>query len=114
VLAARGVTSDEQLRLSLEGLIAPGALSHIDAAASLLADAIEAEARLLIVADYDCDGATACAVGLRGLRMLAAGSQASVDYLVPNRFEYGYGLTPEIVDLAAQRQPDLLITVDNA
>jgi single-stranded-DNA-specific exonuclease len=113
VLAARGITSDEQLRLSLEGLIAPGALSHIDAAASLLADAIDAEARLLIVADYDCDGATACAVGLRGLRMLAAGSQASVDYLVPNRFEYGYGLTPEIVDLAAQRQPDLLITVDN-
>ena len=112
-LAARGITSDEQLRLSLEGLIAPGALSHIDAAASLLADAIDAEARLLIVADYDCDGATACAVGLRGLRMLAAGSQASVDYLVPNRFEYGYGLTPEIVDLAAQRQPDLLITVDN-
>jgi single-stranded-DNA-specific exonuclease len=113
VLAARGVTSDEQLRLSLEGLIAPGALSHIDAAASLLADAIDAEARLLIVADYDCDGATACAVGLRGLRMLAAGSKASIDYLVPNRFEYGYGLTPEIVDLAAQRQPDLLITVDN-
>ncbi len=112
-LAARGITGDEQLRLSLEGLIAPGALSHIDAAASLLADAIDAEARLLIVADYDCDGATACAVGLRGLRMLAAGSQASVDYLVPNRFEYGYGLTPEIVDLAAQRQPDLLITVDN-
>ena len=71
-LAARGITGDEQLRLSLDGLIAPGALSHIDAAASLLADAIDAEARLLIVADYDCDGATACAVGLRGLRMLAA------------------------------------------
>ena len=112
-LAARGITSDEQLRLSLEGLAAPGALEHIDAAASLLADAIEADARLLIVADYDCDGATACAVGLRGLRMLAAGTLATVDYLVPNRFEYGYGLTPEIVELAAQREPDLLITVDN-
>jgi DHH family len=113
VLAARGVTRDEDLRLSLEGLAAPAALAHVDAAASLLADAIEADARLLIVADYDCDGATACAVGLRGLRMLAAGTQATVDYLVPNRFEYGYGLTPEIVELAAQREPDLLITVDN-
>jgi single-stranded-DNA-specific exonuclease len=113
VLASRGITSDEQMRLSLAGLAAPGALAHVDAAASLLADAIEADARLLIVADYDCDGATACAVGLRGLRMLAAGTQASVDYLVPNRFEYGYGLTPEIVELAAQREPDLLITVDN-
>jgi single-stranded-DNA-specific exonuclease len=113
VLAARGVTGAEELALSLEGLVAPAALAHIDTAAALLADAIEADARLLIVADYDCDGATACAVGLRGLRMLAAGTQATVDYLVPNRFEYGYGLTPEIVDLAAQREPDLLITVDN-
>jgi single-stranded-DNA-specific exonuclease len=78
-----------------------------------LADAIEADAKLLIVADYDCDGATACAVGLRGLRMLAAGTQAQIDYLVPNRFEYGYGLTPEIVELAARREPDLIITVDN-
>jgi single-stranded-DNA-specific exonuclease len=112
-LAARGVTSEADLRLSLEGLTAPTELSHVTEAASLLADAIEADARLLIVADYDCDGATACAVGLRGLRMLAAGTQSSIDYLVPNRFEYGYGLTPEIVELAAQRSPDLLITVDN-
>jgi single-stranded-DNA-specific exonuclease len=112
-LAARGVTSEADLRLSLEGLTAPSELSHVTEAASLLADAIEADARLLIVADYDCDGATACAVGLRGLRMLAAGTQSSIDYLVPNRFEYGYGLTPEIVELAAQRSPDLLITVDN-
>ena len=81
-------------------------------AAVLLADAIAAGSRLLIVADYDCDGATACAVGLLGLRAMGA----HVDYLVPNRFEYGYGLTPEIVDLAAraaQGPPDLLITVDN-
>ncbi|MCU0769164.1 MAG: single-stranded-DNA-specific exonuclease RecJ [Burkholderiaceae bacterium] len=112
-LAARGVSDVRELELGLDGLAPPQALSHIDAAASLLADAIEAEARLLIVADYDCDGATACAVGLRGLRLLAAGTQASIDYLVPNRFEYGYGLTPEIVDLAAGRTPDLLITVDN-
>jgi len=112
-LAARGIASEDELRLALDGLVAPGALAHVDAAASLLANAIEAGARLLIVADYDCDGATACAVGLRGLRMLAGGTRATVDYLVPNRFEYGYGLTPEIVDLAAQREPDLLITVDN-
>jgi single-stranded-DNA-specific exonuclease len=109
VLAARGVERLEETRLLLGGLTAPGALSHIDDAAHLLADAIEAGARLLIVADYDCDGATACAVGVRGLRALGA----EVDYLVPNRFEYGYGLTPEIVELAAQREPDLLITVDN-
>ncbi len=112
-LAARGVTSEADLRLSLEGLDAPSALGHVNEAATLLADAIEADARLLIVADYDCDGATACAVGLRGLRMLAAGTRATIEYLVPNRFEYGYGLTPEIVELASQRTPDLLITVDN-
>ena len=76
----------------------------------LLADAIAAQQRLLIVADYDSDGATACAVGIRALREFGA----SVDYLVPNRFEYGYGLTPEIVALAhAIKRPDILITVDN-
>jgi single-stranded-DNA-specific exonuclease len=112
-LAARGVTREAQLQFTLERLLAPGDLAHVSDAATLLADAIEADARLLIVADYDCDGATAAAVGLRGLRMLAHGTCAEVDYLVPNRFEYGYGLTPEIVDLAAQRQPDLIITVDN-
>ncbi len=112
VLAARGVSSEADLALALEGLVQPGALAHIDEAAILLADAIEAQAQILIVADYDCDGATACAVGLRGLRMLG-GDDAQVDYLVPNRFEYGYGLTPEIVELASQRTPDLLITVDN-
>ena len=108
-LAARGVQRRDELQLLMEGLAPPSALSHVNDAAALLADAIEAEARLLIVADYDCDGATACAVGVRGLRALGA----DVEYLVPNRFEYGYGLTPEIVDLAAERQPDLIITVDN-
>ncbi len=78
--------------------------------AVLLADAISSRRRLLIVADYDADGATACAVGLRALRAFGA----AVDYLVPNRFEYGYGLSPEIVRLAhAQSRPDILITVDN-
>ena len=109
VLAARGITRRDELLLLVDGLAAPAGLAHIGEAATLLADAIDAGARLLIVADYDCDGATACAIGLRGLRAFGA----QVDYLVPNRFEYGYGLTPEIVDLAAQRQPDLIITVDN-
>jgi single-stranded-DNA-specific exonuclease len=96
-------------------LLAPPRLSGAEAAARRLADAIEANERLLIVADYDCDGATACAVGLRGLRALGAGA-AQVDFLVPNRFEYGYGLTPELVAAAARHRagrPDLLITVDN-
>jgi single-stranded-DNA-specific exonuclease len=100
-LAARGITGLRELELAPPDLIAPVQLSHVDEAAKLLADRIETGARLLIVADYDCDGATACAVGLRGLRMLMG---ARVDYLVPNRFDYGYGLTvPEIVDLAAAR-----------
>ncbi len=109
VLAARGIHSVTQLESSLNGLIPPGRLTHVERMASLLADAIAQQRRLLIVADYDADGATACAVGVRGLRMFGA----VVDYLVPNRFEYGYGLTPEIVALAAERKPDVLITVDN-
>jgi single-stranded-DNA-specific exonuclease len=109
VLAARGVTSTGDLTLATRDLIAPDALTQADVAACLLADAIDAGKRLLVVADYDCDGATACAVAVRGLRSMGA----TVDFLVPNRFEYGYGLTPEIVALAAQRRPDLLITVDN-
>jgi len=112
VLAARGIVSVRELELATRDLIAPQRLSHVDEAARLLADRIEAGARLLIVADYDCDGATACAVGLRGLRAMGA----RVDCLVPNRFDYGYGLTPEIVELAAANangRPDLLITVDN-
>ncbi|MCS6944789.1 MAG: single-stranded-DNA-specific exonuclease RecJ [Sutterellaceae bacterium] len=111
VLAARGIVSPRELELSARALLTPDALADVDKAARLLADAIEAGQRLLIVADYDCDGATACAVAVRGLRAFGA----DVDYLVPNRFKYGYGLTPEIVDLAAARRPrpDLLITVDN-
>jgi single-stranded-DNA-specific exonuclease len=109
ILAARGVQSERQLANSFAGLLPPGTLKGVREAATLLADAVQARQRLLIVADYDADGATACAVGIRALRAFGA----SVDYLVPNRFEYGYGLTPEIVQLAAQRSPDLLITVDN-
>ncbi len=109
--AARGVVDKSEVQSEFTGLIPPERLLHADRAAALLADAIETKQRLLIVADYDCDGATACAVGVRALSAFGA----DVAYLVPNRFEYGYGLTPEIVDLAARapRRPDLLITVDN-
>ncbi len=107
--AARGVTHPEQVAHRLPQLLSPAGLLHIEHAAALLADAIAANKRLLIIADYDADGATACAVGVRGLRLLGA----RVDYLVPNRLEHGYGLTPDIVKLAAERRPDLLVTVDN-
>ncbi|WP_305075586.1 single-stranded-DNA-specific exonuclease RecJ [Propionivibrio sp.] len=113
IYAARGIQTKSELDYELAALIPPASLTHADTAAALLADAIEAQARILIVADYDCDGATACAVGVRALRAMAGDTGASVDYLVPNRFTYGYGLSPEIVDLAATMNPDLLVTVDN-
>ncbi|HEY7987538.1 MAG TPA: DHH family phosphoesterase, partial [Methylophilaceae bacterium] len=109
IYAARGVTEAEQLQAKLSRLIAPERLLNIGAMANYLADAIIQRKRLLIVADYDADGATACAVGVTALRRFGA----IVDYLVPNRFEHGYGLTPEIVRLAAERKPDFIITVDN-
>jgi single-stranded-DNA-specific exonuclease len=108
-LAARGIRRAEDLALSTRQMHAPDALMQAQAAARLLADAIDRRRRLLVVADYDCDGATACAVAIRGLRAMGA----DVDFLVPNRVEFGYGLTPELVDLAAQRHPELIITVDN-
>ncbi len=108
--AARGLIDIKDISSELAALIAPAGLLHIDAAAIFLADAIAARKKLVIVADYDCDGATACAVALRGLRSMGA----VVDFIVPNRFEYGYGLTPEIVAMtAAEKSPDIIITVDN-
>ncbi|MET3108307.1 single-stranded-DNA-specific exonuclease [Oxalobacteraceae bacterium GrIS 2.11] len=112
--AARGLKSALELSTELSSLHAPSGLLQINQAAVFLADAIAEKKRFTIVADYDCDGATACAVALRGLRMLGA----QVEFIVPNRFEYGYGLTPEIVELiinsAAPGQiPDIIITVDN-
>jgi len=109
VCAARGISRRGELEDSLAGLIPPSELMNAELAGALLADAIAAGKRMLIVADYDCDGATACAVGVRALSAFGA----NIGYLVPNRFEHGYGLTPEIVALAAQSKPDLLITVDN-
>jgi len=109
ILAARGITSSRQIGASLSGIIPPERLTHNQRMAHLLADAIAENKRLLVVGDYDADGATATAVAVRGLRSMGA----EVDFLVPNRFEYGYGLTPEIVALAATRKPDVIITVDN-
>jgi len=107
--AARGITDKAELDYELKSLLPPASLTHATDAAQLLADAIEAEAKLLIIGDYDCDGATATAVGMRALKSLGA----DVDFLLPDRFKLGYGLSPEIVDLAAQQSPDLIITVDN-
>jgi len=110
VYAARGLTDPRELVSELQALVPPGALRQIDAAATYLADAIAAGKKMTIVADYDCDGATACATAIRGLTAMGA----RVDYIVPNRFEYGYGLTPEIVELTArEKAPDIIITVDN-
>ncbi|WP_053152621.1 single-stranded-DNA-specific exonuclease RecJ [Pseudomonas sp. Pf153] len=108
--AARGVQSEAELDKSLARLIPFQQLKGIDAAVDLLVTALEQRQRILIVGDFDADGATASSVGMLGLRLLGA---AHVDYLVPNRFEYGYGLTPEIVQVALTREPQLLITVDN-
>ena len=110
IYAARGIASDQQLATGLERLHPPQSMLNLTHMAILLADAIGQKKKLLIVADYDADGATACAVGMRALRLMGA----HMDYLVPNRFEYGYGLTPEIVQLAArEKTPDVIITVDN-
>jgi len=109
VLVARGIAQFEQLDVSLAKLIPPERLTNAPQMAVLLADAIAQKQAILVIGDYDCDGATATAVAMRGLRSMGA----EVDYLVPNRFEYGYGLTPEIVELAAKSNPDIIITVDN-
>ena len=107
--ASRGVTDRAELDYELKSLLPPASLTHASDAAYMLADAIEAEAKLLIIGDYDCDGATATAVGMRALKMLGA----DVNFLLPDRFKLGYGLSPEIVNVAAQQSPDLIITVDN-
>ncbi|KQU73551.1 MULTISPECIES: single-stranded-DNA-specific exonuclease RecJ [unclassified Rhizobacter] len=116
LFAARGVRSNDELDDGLARLIPPTELLGAQAAAVLLADAIAARKRICVVADYDCDGATACAVALRGLALLGA-APATLQHVVPDRAVHGYGLTPTIVDLALgqgpDRRPDLLLTVDN-
>ena len=108
--AARGVTSTAELDDALAKLLPPNGMLGIDRAAVLLADAIAQDKRLCIVADYDCDGATACAVAVRGLRLLGA---RHVDYLVPDRVVDGYGLTASISQRVKDQGADVLITVDN-
>ncbi len=115
LFAARGVRSPAELDDGLAQLLPPATLSGAQQAALRLADAIERRQRICIVADYDCDGATACAVALRGLALLGA-ARETLAYVVPDRAVHGYGLTPAIVDLAAAQHaepPDLLVTVDN-
>lgn len=110
VYRSRGVESSGQLALALDRLLPPAQLLNADRAASLLADAIARNDSIVVIGDFDADGATSTALAVSALRAFGAGR---VGYLVPNRFEYGYGLTPEIVDLAARDNPDLIITVDN-
>lgn len=110
IYAGRGITDPAELTLTLDQLLPPTRLSGIGEAADLLADAIEGEARVLIVGDFDADGATSCAMAVTVLQQMGL---REVAYLVPNRFEFGYGLTPEIVEMAAAQMPDLIVTVDN-
>ena len=110
VYSQRKIKHVEELELGLENLIPPERFKGIDAAIELLIDALRQQQRVLIVADFDADGATSCVVALTALRQFG---YQHTDYIVPNRFDYGYGLTPEIVELAKTRNPDLIITVDN-
>jgi single-stranded-DNA-specific exonuclease len=108
--AARGVQDPQELDDALARLLPPASMKGTAQAAQLLADAIRDDKKLCIVADYDCDGATACAVGVRGLRLLGA---RHVDYIVPDRVQDGYGLTPPISERVKALGADVLITVDN-
>lgn len=110
IYSQRGVRSASELDLSFGKLPDPRLLTGMATMTHILADAILRNLRILVIGDYDADGATATAVALLGLRSLGL---RQIDYLVPNRFEYGYGLTPEIVSLAQERTPDILLTVDN-
>lgn len=110
VYANRGVTDPADLEMSIKHIHSPTLLSGIEKAAELLFQTIKSQKNIVIVGDYDADGATSTALAIRGLNQLGA---SHVSYLVPNRFEFGYGLTPEIVELAYQSHPDLIITVDN-
>ena len=110
IYAARGVFDSEQLAHELNRLKTPDHFKGLFDAAKLIADSVEQQQSILIIGDFDADGATSTALGVLALRAMGA---LHVDFLVPNRFEYGYGLTPEIVAVAAQKNPDLIITVDN-
>ncbi|MEO0444374.1 MAG: single-stranded-DNA-specific exonuclease RecJ [Pseudomonadota bacterium] len=110
IYSARGVTADEQVDYSLSHLHKPDSLKGLPAAVALLVEAVTQQKKVLIVGDFDADGATSCALSVLALRAMGLNQ---VDYLVPNRFEYGYGLSPEIVELASAQAPDIIMTVDN-
>ncbi len=106
----RGITSADELELTLQKLHHSHQLSGIERAVEILLDALQHQRRILIVGDFDADGATSCALSVRALRAMGL---SNVDYLVPNRFHFGYGLSPQLVEVAKERHPDLIITVDN-
>ncbi|MBB1059319.1 single-stranded-DNA-specific exonuclease RecJ [Marilutibacter spongiae] len=110
VYAARDALDEAQARPRLAQLLPPDGMLGLDAAASLLAEAIAANRHIVVVGDFDCDGATACALGVRGLRLLGA---RRVSHAVPNRVTHGYGLSPSLVEELAALEPDLLVTVDH-
>jgi single-stranded-DNA-specific exonuclease len=110
IFLARGITSDLELDRALAKLPSPWLLSGMEEMVEHLIVAINEQQKICIVADFDADGATSCAVAIKGLQLLGAGQ---VTFVVPNRFEYGYGLTPEIVELVKLQNPDVIITVDN-
>ena len=110
IYTARDITDPAELEYSLSKLLPYKTLLGINKAVAILVNAIKQQQRILIVADFDADGATSCAMMMRALKMMGA---KQIDYLVPNRFSYGYGLTPEIVELALSRKPDVIVTVDN-
>ena len=110
IFSTRGITENEQLERTLARLPSPWLLFGMEEMVGHLIMAIEQQQKITIVADFDADGATSCAVAIKGLELLGA---SSVSFVVPNRFEYGYGLTVEIVELVKQQQPDVIITVDN-
>ncbi|TXK96122.1 single-stranded-DNA-specific exonuclease RecJ [Methylococcaceae bacterium HT1] len=110
IYLARGIKSDVDLQRGLAQLPSPWLLTGMEEMVIYLINAIEQQKKIVIVADFDADGATSCTVAMKGLKLLGADN---VDFIVPNRFEYGYGLTPEIVELVKEKQADVLVTVDN-
>ena len=110
IFSSRGVQTAGDLDHSLQGLLTPDSFLGIRQAAIILADALEADASVLVVGDFDADGATSCALMVTALQSMGA---RQVNYLVPDRFRFGYGLTPEIVDVAAGFNPNVIVTVDN-
>lgn len=110
IFSSRGVQSADELERSLASLPSPWLLTGMKEMVEHLVSAIKQQQRITVVADFDADGATSCALALKGLSLLGAGA---VDFVVPNRFEYGYGLTPEIVELVKRQAPDIIVTVDN-